>query len=159
VAVVIDKKALVDAYGTAAAHPYHLAMGFMLQRYCGYLNHINRRGDVMGESRGGREDRLLKDSYEWVYDRGAWQRAATFFQEALTTRQLKLKPKNANVAGLQLSDVLGHPVKQSILIDVGHVSSPLASFAAKVVTIAAAKFNRHLYDGREEGYGKVFYPK
>jgi hypothetical protein len=70
VAVVIDKKALTDSYGPAAAHPYHLAMGFMLQRYCGYLNHISRCGDVLAESRGGREDRLLKDSYERTYERG-----------------------------------------------------------------------------------------
>ena len=70
VAVVIDKKALREAYPTPA-HPYHLAIGFMLQRYCGYLNHINKQGDVMSESRGGRENRLLMDSYSRHYERGA----------------------------------------------------------------------------------------
>ena len=53
VAVVIDKKALREKYGDAAAHPYHLAIGYLLQRYCGYFNHFNRCGDVMAESRGG----------------------------------------------------------------------------------------------------------
>lgn len=37
VAVVIDKLALRKAYGEAAAHPYHLGLGFLLQRYAGYL--------------------------------------------------------------------------------------------------------------------------
>jgi len=159
VAVVIDKKALVESYGPAAAHPYHLAMGFMLQRYCGYLNHINRHGDVLAESRGGREDRLLKDSYERTYERGAWQRRAPFFQEALTTRQLKLKPKRTNIAGLQLADILGHPIKQQMLIDSGLIDGPLGPFAAKLLEVAAGKLNRHLYNGRVEGYGKVLFPK
>jgi hypothetical protein len=41
--------------GRAAAHPYHLGLGFLLQRFAGFLNHINRVGDILGESRGGRE--------------------------------------------------------------------------------------------------------
>ena len=53
-------------------------------------NHINRRGDAMAESRGGREDRLLKDSYEGVFNRGAWMQRSEFFQSALTSRQLKV---------------------------------------------------------------------
>lgn len=31
---------------------YHLGLGFLLQRFAGYLNHINRVGDILGESRG-----------------------------------------------------------------------------------------------------------
>jgi len=159
VSVVIDKKGLVESYGSAAAHPYHLAMGFMLQRYGGYLNHINRHGDVLAESRGGREDRLLKDSYQRIYERGAWQQRAPFFQEALTTRQLKLKPKRANIAGLQLADVLGHPIKQHMLIESGLIDAEPGPFAGKLLEVAEGKFNRHLYDGRVEGYGKVLFPK
>src|SRR3989304_5182683 len=63
VAVVIDKAALRSAYGESAAHPYHLGLGFLLQRFAGYLNHINRVGDVMAEARGGAEDLLLQESY------------------------------------------------------------------------------------------------
>ena len=157
VAVVIDKKALTD-YPTPA-HPYHLALGFMLQRYCGFLNHVNRRGDVLAESRGGTEDRRLRDSYAWHYQRGAWMTPASFFQQALTSRELKLKLKSANIAGLQLADLLGHPVRQLILVELGHLQGPLAPSASKLIEAIAAKWNRHLYDGRVEGYGKVFYPK
>jgi len=131
----------------------------MLQRYCGLLNHMNRRGDVMAESRGGREDRLLKDSYERTYSRGAWMTRAGFFQRALTSGQLKLKPKSANIAGLQLADCLGHPVRQIILIENGRVNGPARPFASQLVGILEQKFNRHLYDGRVEGYGKVLFPK
>lgn len=159
VAVVIDKLRLRAAYGEAAAHPYHLGLGFLLQRFAGYLNHINRVGDVMAESRGGVEDRLLKESYERVYGRGAWMTGAQTFQAALTSRQLKLKPKSANIAGLQVADLLGHPVKQWVLRQHGMLQGNLAPFAERLLQVVEGKFNRHLYDGRIEGYGTVLFPK
>ncbi len=159
VAVVIDKLALRQKHGDSAAHPYHLAMGFMLQRYCGFLNHISRTGDVLAESRGGREDRLLMDSYSRVHAQGVWTTLVSTFQHALTTKQLKVKNKSANIAGLQLADLLGHPVRQAILREAGLVDEPPAPFAARLMPIVETKFNRHLYGGRIEGYGKVLFPK
>jgi hypothetical protein len=160
VAVVIDKLALRTAYGEQAAHPYHLAMGFMLQRYAGYLNHMNRVGDVMAEARGGVEDRLFSDSYTRIYERGTWMTEASFFRAALTSRQLKLKQKSANISGLQLADVLCHPVKQYVLRQYGFVGpEEIGDFAKQLHLIVAKKFNAHLYDGRIEGYGYVLYPK
>jgi hypothetical protein len=158
VAVVVDKQALREDYGDSAAHPYHLGLGFMLQRYAGYLNHINRVGDVIAESRGGTEDRLLKESYSQVFDRGVWMTPAQAFQEALTSSQLKLKPKSANISGLQLADLLGHPVKQWILRQNGFVKDKPSLFARKVMDIVIEKFNRHLYTKTIEGYGYVLFP-
>jgi len=157
IAVVIDKLMLKEKYPTPA-HPYHLALGFLLQRYCGYLNHINRVGDVLAESRGGREDGLLKDSYERVYQRGAWMFSAEQVQQALTSHELKLKPKSANIAGLQLADLLGHPVRSAILKEKGYLSTDIGPFAQELLSRVAGKFNCHLYDGRVWGYGKVLFP-
>jgi predicted TPR repeat methyltransferase len=131
----------------------------MLQRYCGYLNHVSRQGDVMAESRGGKEDRLLKASYQWVYERGAWICNAEFFQKALTSRELKVKPKSANIAGLQLADLLAHPIRQAVLREHGCISEAPSRFVQEVLDAVADKFNRHLYDGRVAGYGIVFCPK
>ncbi len=158
VAVVIDKLALREDHGDAAAHPYHLGLGFMLQRFAGYLNHINRVGDVMAESRGGREDILLKESYTRVFERGVWITPAQTFQSALTSSQLKLKGKLANISGLQLADLLGHPVKQWILRQNGFVEEEASAFAARLMKIVALKFNRHLYDETVKGYGYVLFP-
>lgn len=159
VAVVIDKKELKLQYPTPA-HPYHLGLGFMLQRYCRFLNHINRCGDVMAESRGGHEDRLLKDSYMWVYQRGLFGRTnAAFFQQALTSKELKVKPKSANLAGLQLADLLANPLRKAMLIEERKVQGTLAPFAERMLETVEHKFNHHLYKGQVEGYGKVLFPK
>jgi hypothetical protein len=159
VAVVIDKQALLRAYGDAAAHPYHLGLGFLLQRFAGYLNHVNRVGDVLGEARGRREDRLLMESYNRLIERGVWSTPADYFKSALTSKELKLKPKQANIAGLQLADLLGHPVKQWVVKQNGLIKDELGPFANRLMQIIETKFNRHLYDGRLEGYGWVLYPK
>jgi len=159
VAVVIDKHALLESFGDTSAHPYHLGLGFMLQRYVGYLNLRSYRGDVMAESRGGKEDRLLKDSYQHIYDRGAWMVSAEKFQSALSSRQLKVKSKQANIAGLQLADLLGHPVKQWVLREHGRIDKEPSAFAAQLLECARAKFNCHLSTQRIDGYGTVLYPK
>ena len=159
VAVVIDKAELAARYPTPA-HPYHLALGFLLQRYCGYLNHLSRVGDVMAESRGGAEDRLLKDSYERHYNRGAWWTKPEFFQRALTTKQLKLKRKWCNITGLQLADLLAHPVKQMVLREQGRIrDDAVGPFARRLLRVVVPKLNHHLYTGRIDGYGTVFFPK
>lgn len=160
VVVVIDKAALRAAYGESAGHPYHLGLGFLLQRFAGYLNHINRVGDVIAEARGGNEDALLKDSYTRVYERGIWGvTSAEFFQSALTSRQLKLREKKANISGLQLADLLAHPAKQWVLRYYGVINETSAPFAERLMKIVEAKFNRQLYNNRLEGYGFVLYPK
>lgn len=159
-AVVIDKAALRGKYGDAAAHPYHLGLGFLLQRYAGYLNHINRVGDVVAESRGGAEDSLLKESYSRVYSRGIWGVTnANYFQSALTSGELKLKPKTANIAGLQLSDLLGHPTKMWVLKHYHIVEGDLAPFSRRIMQIVHSKFNRHMYKGTIEGYGYLLFPR
>jgi len=56
ITVVIDKKAHFDRYKESALHPYHFCLVALLERYCGVLNYYNVKGDVLAESRGGRED-------------------------------------------------------------------------------------------------------
>ena len=158
VAVLIDKAALRSKYPTPS-HPYHLALGFMLQRYCGYLNHVSRQGDVMAESRGGREDRLLMDSYSRVYGQGVWMTHAADFQRALTSKQLKVKPKSFNIAGLQLADILAHPVRDMVLAYHGRRDKQFAPFSERILVAVKNKYNRQLYSGDVEGYGFVLFPK
>ncbi|MEW5829878.1 MAG: hypothetical protein AB1846_13380 [Chloroflexota bacterium] len=152
VAVVIDKMAMRSAFGESAAHPYHIGLGFLLQRYAGYLNRINRTGDVMAEARGRKEDLLLQESYTRVHDHGIWGvTSGAYFQSALSSRQLKHQPKKANISGLQLADLLGHPTKMWVLRYYRIVDETPAPFAKRLMSIIEHKFNHHLYNNRLEG--------
>lgn len=157
IGVCIDKLALKGQY-PQPFHPYHLALGFLLERYCGWLNHLNRAGDLTAESRGRAEDIRLRNAYQHIWVHGDRYHNADFFQRALTSREAKLDKKSANIAGLQLSDLLAHVVRDDILKGHGHLEST-AAFDTRMIAAVEGKYNRHLYDGRIEGYGKVLFPK
>ena len=153
---MIDKKSHIERYQEAAFHPYHYCVASLLERYCGYLNFINAVGDVLAESRGGREDRQLKEAFIRIYDGGTLWREAAFFQRALTSKEIKLKPKTANIAGLQLADLLAYPIKQDILFEEDRISDPGDVFGKKICQVAVGKYNKHIYQGHVRGYGRIF---
>jgi len=157
ITVVIDKKAHIERYQESAFHPYHYCLAVILERYCGFLHFHNEGGDVLAESRGGTEDRQLKKAYRNIYNSGTHFRPPAFFQSVLTSKEIKLKPKRANIAGLQLVDLLAYPLKKEILIENRRLpESEKELFGRKVCEIIKGKYNRHFYTGKIYGYGKVF---
>jgi hypothetical protein len=135
-------------------------LDFLLQRYAGFLNHINRIGDVMAETRGKEEDLLLEQSYNRVFEHGIWGiTSGASFQSALSSKQVKMRSKNANISGLQLSDIFANPVKMWVLNHYGIINSNPSLFAQNLLDIAKDKLNSQLYTGRTEGYGFVLYPQ
>ena len=73
----------------------------------------------------------------------------------LTSRELKVKPKSLNIAGLQIADILAHPVKRDVLLDRGRVDSLGGAFADRIIAAAKAKYNHQRYDGRIRGFGRI----
>lgn len=157
ITVVIDKKAHIERYEHFAYHPYHFCLAAMLERYCGLLHFYSAQGDVMAESRGGAEDRQLKDAYRYVHHSGTQYRKSDFFQNVLTSGEIKLKTKAANIAGLQIADLLAYPLKQEILIEDNRIcQSDGEVFGQKLCDEVQDKYNKQQYSGKVYGYGKVF---
>lgn len=159
VIVVIDKKSHIERYKEAAFHPYHYCVAALLERYCGFLNIHNAIGDVLAERRGTTEDMQLKEAYRRVYESGTTQRNPEFFQKVLTSKEIKIKPKSANIAGLQLADLLAHPCKNEILLENKRITEKEwkgETFGKEICKYLESKYNRHIYNGRIRGYGKVF---
>jgi len=158
VTVVIDKKTHIERYGEVAYHPYHYCLAVLLERYCGFLNFYDAQGDILAESRGGTEDRQLKEAYRTLYTAGTQWRGTEFFQRGLTSSESKLKPKIANIAGLQLADLLAYPSKQEILIEEQRINDPGDNFGKQVCQHIQEKYNRQVYEGKIRGYGKILLP-
>jgi len=154
--VVIDKNAHVKRYGDSALHPYHYCVVALLERYCGLLNFYNVKGDVMAESRGGREDLQLKEAYRNVWESGTSFRKQDFFQKSLTSKEIKVQPKTANITGLQIADLLAYPCRIELLYEQGRVKSPGGGYGQELCKAVEKKYNRHLYNGKVGGYGKIF---
>lgn len=154
ITVVIDKKAHIERYATAAYHPYHYCLTAILERYCGLLSFFDSEGDVLAESRGGKEDEQLKMAYRNIYNGGSKWRPNVHFQKVLTSKEIKLRKKSDNIAGLQLADLLAHPLKLHVLIKNCRIPEQ-EDFGTLIVETVKGKFNKHLYNGRVDGYGRI----
>ena len=66
------------------------------------------------------------------------------------------KSKTANIAGLQLADILAYPIKQDILFEEGRIEKVKGNFSEKLCKVAESKYNRHEFRMQIIGYGKIF---
>jgi hypothetical protein len=110
ITVLIDKLEHQTKYSTWRYDPYHYCMAIMLERYHLRLKEINAVGDMMFESRGGKEDIRLKESYKKIYEQGTDWVKATDLHDTITTHELKIKSKTANIPGLQVADLVAYPL-------------------------------------------------
>ena len=154
VTVVLDKKAHRDQYNVWRYHPYHYCMAVMLERFVLFLHYGKHRGDVVVESRGREEDEKLKDSYQRLFMNGTDHIPAERWQERLTSRELKVKPKSANVAGLQLADLIAHPSRREILLDHQLMIDQRDVFGDKICAILRKSKYLRSRVGQIDGYGK-----
>lgn len=75
-------------------------MEILIERFFFFLESVNAVGDVMVESRGGKEDVRLKKSYLRIFENGTQFVDAVRLQKRLTSKELKVKPKMLNIACL-----------------------------------------------------------
>ena len=150
--VCLDKKNHKETYTTWRYDPYHYCLAILLERFVLYLSRIDFKGDVMAESRGGKEDKRLKASFTRLWDRGTDYMDPGVLQAWLTSKQLKVKMKTNNIAGLQVADMLAHPSRNEILAEQGLLDREIAPFAAKVIRILQQKYDQR--EGRI--YGRKF---
>lgn len=157
ITVVIDKWAHLDQYRAWQYDPYHYCLSVLLERFVLWLTERNRHGDVMAESRGGKEDRRLKEEFTRIYREGTQYRPHSDFVQRLTSSQLKVQPKSANIAGLQLADLIAHPAFTAM--KARRLSRPLAAnFGGRIAEILELSKYRRSGAGRIDGYGRKWLP-
>lgn len=155
--VVIDKLEHQQKYQVWRFDPYHYCLLIVVERFVLWLRRSDAVGDVMAESRGGKEDRRLKASFERVYDQGSSFLSRQEFVRHLTSRQLKVKAKSNNIAGLQLSDLIAHPSYRATLAR--KTGQPLANnFGGTIASILEhSKYDRDA-QGEIDGWGRKWLP-
>ena len=141
ISVCLDKKRHKETYATWRYDPYHYCLAVLIERFVFFLGRENCRGDAMAESRGGKEDVRLKKSFARLWEQGTEFVAPGQFQERLTSRQLKVKTKPNNIAGLQLVDLLAHPSRHEILWENHLAEREPAPFAQRIIAILQRKYD------------------
>lgn len=154
--VVIDKLAHTQKYKVWRHEPYHYCLEILLERYVLFLNRLNRTGDVMAEARGKKHDLRLEKSFRRLYKNGNAYIPPERFQERLTSKNIKMRRKSQNIAGLQFADLIAHPCAmyvRSIYAD----EPARENFGALLVEILVRdKFHR--YRNKIEGAGIKWLP-
>jgi len=110
IASVIKKEALKQKY-IYPANPYHIALGFGLERVYRFLEGNGQAGEVthvIVEKRGRREDDELELEFRRVRDGG------NYFSRQLPF-QIVFADKKTNSSGLQLADLVARPIGRAIL--------------------------------------------
>jgi hypothetical protein len=152
ISVCLDKKSHRETYTTWRYDPYHYCLAVLLERFVFFLNQHGSQGDVMAESRGGKEDMRLKASFAKMWHDGTEYVEPGQFQKALTSRQLKVKLKTNNISGLQLADLIAHPSRNEILREQGLLGRDMGSFAEEVIRILQRKY----YQREGKIFGRKF---
>ncbi len=159
ITVVIDKRAYRDQYQVWYYHPYHYCLSVLLERFVLFLHYGGHCGDVMIEGRVRQEDGKLKDLFSNLYARGTDNVPPQRWQRRLTSRELKIKLKSADIAGLQLADMIAHPSRREVLIEQHLVTDDRDIFGDEIcVILNQSKYYRHRQTGQIEGFGKKLLP-
>lgn len=153
VLALIDKKAHKDRY-VYPMHPYHFSMMAICERYAFWLRERDACGDAMAESRGKREDAELNLAFKGVATNGTNFLKPTVAQKVFTSRELKVRHKDSDIAGLQLADLLAHTLKREALIE-RDLCPNRGGFARQMAAAARTKY-RDCYGGSVTGRARVW---
>jgi hypothetical protein len=157
ITIIIDKLEHKTRYQVWQQDPYHYSLRILLERYILFLRGSGAVGDVMAESRGGREDIRLKKSYERVFREGTEYLNIDAFEKFLTSRQLKIKEKSNNIVGLQIADLLAHPSFKGTLARRNKQSLP-HNFGGKITRLLEEKKYYRSPTGAVDGWGRKWLP-
>jgi hypothetical protein len=162
VSVTIDKLEHVQRYKVWNKEPYHYCLEVLLERFVMHLDHNNGCGDIMIEARDKKLDAKLRRPYQYLYTQGtsdglALRMPAKRIQARMTSREIKIRSKTANIAGLQLADIFANPACAAARTIRERRPIP-ASFGGKLVEILEVLKYRRSADGKIEGFGRKWLP-
>ncbi|MDX2284141.1 MAG: DUF3800 domain-containing protein [Bacteroidia bacterium] len=156
ITVLIDKLEHHNRYTTWRHDPYHYCMAVIFERYHLRLKELGKEGDMMFESRGGKEDMRLKEAYRNIFKSGTDYIKPEDIDETLTSKELKIKPKSANIAGLQLADLLAYPLYRYALQFFDLKTDKRNTFNEQIIDAIKPKIYKK--GNRIEGYGLKLLP-
>lgn len=146
VACAIRKDQHLTRYGVAALDPYLLSLDILVERFCMDVGDVEGGGLLVAERRDATLDHELELAWLNLKIQGTRFLKANQIERRILA--LNLRSKAANLAGLQLADLVVTPIGRQIL----------GKAVKEDYRIIESKLRRSL-SGRIEGYGLVVLPK
>lgn len=146
VACVIRKDDHLQRYGVAALDPYMLSLDVLVERFCMEIGNVAGGGVIVAERRDATLDRELDIAWLNLKVQGTRYIKAKDIENRIVG--LNLRTKAANIAGLQLADLVVTPIGRKVL----------GKTIKEDYRVVEEKF-RCSRTGQIEGYGLVVLPK
>jgi Protein of unknown function (DUF3800) len=110
---LIDKTLHLRVYSTPT-NPYTYSLEIIIERLTKILELRGGTAKIIAESRGKKEDAELLEVYSNLYRDGCAYASKDRVQKRLSAI-LEFRPKRANVAGLQLADMMLYPIGRAYI--------------------------------------------
>ena len=106
----------------------------------------------MIESRSGKEDMRWKKSFRELTENGTQYLKAEELMEHLTSKEIKVRSKLSNIAGLQLADLLAHTMRRYAFQEIFIINDEKSTFSDDILIVLK---NNKIFDykGKMIGYG------
>lgn len=144
ISVLIDKKEIIETYGSLAKHPYNFCLEVLMEKYQIFLKDKSAVGDILIESRNKQDDYKLSQVYRNFYTKGTNFISGEEIREYLSSIEIKIKPKSANIAGLQIADLLVTNIRNRILVKYKlKPKDDPESFGNKLINLVIPKIYKH----------------
>lgn len=142
--VVVDKKKHLNDYPRQTFDPYVYSLAVLLNRVRGFLvPWKSEHADIIVESRGKVEDRQIKEAYVKLITEGSLFGNGAYYRKAYPEKELIVKPKITNIAGLQLADVFAFGQKvRTIMENNKPFPRPLGNFDKQLAEVVDGLVNR-----------------
>lgn len=146
VACVIRKDDHLARYGVAALDPYMLSLDVLIERFCMEVGDREAGGVIVAERRDATLDHELDIAWLNLKVQGTRFIKAKDIEKRIVG--LNLRAKTANIAGLQLADLIVTPIGRKVL----------GKTIKEDYRVVEEKFRRSR-DGKVDGYGLIVLPK
>lgn len=146
VACAIRKDHHLARYGVAALDPYLLSLDVLVERFCMDVGDVEDGGVIVAERRDATLDHELELAWLNLKIQGTRFLKASQIERRILS--LNLRSKAANLAGLQLADLVVTPIGRNLL----------GKTVKEDYQIVESKLRRSP-SGRIDGYGLVVLPK
>lgn len=148
IASAIDKDEYISRYGRLSDDVYETSLSFIVERTVFFLDDLQftkRRCteiEIIIEQRGKKEDTKLANHFRRLCNRGTYYVAGERIQAYKF--DITFRPKRANLAGLQLSDLLAYPIANHV-IDPIRVNLPYDAIEQKIYRSGSQYFGLKIF--------------
>jgi len=115
VACAIRKDWHLSRYGMAALDPYLMSLDLLVERFCMDVGDVEDGGLIVDEKRGLTQDHELELELAWLKLKIQGTRFVRAEHVERRIQGLGLKGKQANLAGLELADLVVTPIGRHVL--------------------------------------------